>query len=171
MDLVRAYVEAGRLYGVEFLEHEEVTAVTLAGGQVAGVETAQRSITTTAVVDAAGAWTRQVARLAGGTVAVAPVRHQLLITEPAASPQISPADPIVRVVDAAVYLRPARGGLMLGGFERGPLPFDVWEPPAHVPLDLAVLTRLAGLVGREVPIGCADATEHRGGMFTMTPDG
>src|SRR5262249_7844634 len=25
--------------------------------------------------------------------------------------------------------------------------------------------------GREVPIGCADATEHRGGMFTMTPDG
>jgi len=171
MDLVRAYVGAGRLHGVELLEHEEVTAVTLAGGQVAGVKTTQRSITTTAVVDAAGAWTRQVARLAGGTVAVAPVRHQLLITEPGASPQISPADPIVRVVDAAVYFRPARGGLMLGGFERGPLPFDVWEPPADVPLDLAVLRRLAGLVCREVPIGSAAAAEHRGGMFTMSPDG
>ena len=168
MDLVRAYVEAGRLHGVELLEHEEVTAVTLAGGQVAGVHTAQRSIATTVVVDAAGAWTRQVARLAGGTVAIAPVRHQLLITEPA---PISAADPIVRVVDAAVYLRPARGGLMLGGFERGPLPFDVWDPPADLPLDLAVLRRLAGLVSREVPIGCAAAAEHRGGMFTMSPDG
>jgi glycine/D-amino acid oxidase-like deaminating enzyme len=170
-DLVRAYVEAGQLHGAELLEDEEVTEVTLAGGQVAGVNTAQRAITTTVVVDAAGAWTRQVARLAGGTVAVAPVRHQLLITEPGMSSQISPADPIVRVVDAAVYLRPARGGLMLGGFERGPLPFDVWEPPADVPLDLAVLRRLAGLVGREVPIGCAAAAEHRGGMFTMSPDG
>ena len=58
-------------------------AVTLAGGQVAGVETARRSITTKVVVDAAGAWTRQVASLAGATVAVAPVRHQLLITKPA----------------------------------------------------------------------------------------
>src|SRR5215813_6030682 len=152
MDLVRAYVEAGRLYGVEFLEHEEVTAVTLAGGQVAGVETAQRSITTTAVVDAAGAWTRQVARLAGGTVAIAPVRHQLLITEPA---PISSADPIVRVVDAAVYFRPARGGLMLGGFERGPLPFDVWDPPADVPLDLGVLRRLAAAAH---PIGTSRLT-------------
>jgi glycine/D-amino acid oxidase-like deaminating enzyme len=170
-DLVRAYVEAGRLHGAELLEHEEVTAVTLSGGHVAGVQTAQRSITATVVVDAAGAWTRQVARLAGGTVAVAPVRHQLLITEPGASAQISPADPIVRVVDVAVYLRPARGGLMLGGFERGPLTLDVWEPPADVPLDLAVLRRLAALVGREVPAGCALASEHRGGMFTMSPDG
>jgi glycine/D-amino acid oxidase-like deaminating enzyme len=170
-DLVRAYVEACRLHGAELLEHEEVTAVTLAGGQVAGVQTAQRSITTTVVVDAAGAWTRQVARLAGGTVAVAPVRHQLFITDPGTSPQISPADPIVRVVDAAVYLRPARGGLMLGGFERGPLPFDVWEPPADIPIDLAVLRRLADLVGREVPTGRAAVVEHRGGMFTMSPDG
>ena len=109
-----------------------------------------------------------MARLAGATVAVAPVRHQLLITEPA---EISPAEPIVRVVDAAVYLRPVRGGLMLGGFERGPLPFDVWEPPADVPLDLTVLRQLAGLVGREVPAGCAAVAEHRGGMFTMSPDG
>jgi glycine/D-amino acid oxidase-like deaminating enzyme len=167
-DLMRAYVDACWLHGAELLEHEQVMAVTLAGGQVAGVETARRSITTNVVVDAAGAWTRQVARLARATVAVAPVRHQLLITEPA---QISPAEPIVRVVDAAVYLRPARGGLMLGGFERGPLPFDVWEPPADVPLDLTVLRQLAGLVGREVPAGCAAVAEHRGGMFTMSPDG
>src|SRR5260370_1127023 len=142
-------------------------AKALRFGDWAGVELAGGSVTTEVVVDAAGAWTRQVAGLAGATVAVAPVRHQLLITEPA---QISPADPIVRVVDAAVYLRPARGGLMLGGFERGPLPFDCWGPPPDVPLDLTVLRQLAGLVGRQGPAGSAAGAEHRGGMFPMSPD-
>ena len=43
---------------------------------------------------------------AGGGVAIAPVRRQLLITEPSAG--VNPAPPIIRVVNAAVYLRPAR---------------------------------------------------------------
>jgi glycine/D-amino acid oxidase-like deaminating enzyme len=171
-DLVRAYVAAGRLHGAEVIEREKVTAITLSQGRVAGVETARRSITAPVVVDAAGAWTRQVAALAGGTVAVAPVRHQLAITEPAA--QVDPADPIVRIVDAAVYLRPARGGLMVGGFEADPMPFDVADPPTsadEMPLDLDVLGRLAGLVRREVPASELPVAEHRGGMFTMSPDG
>ena len=94
-----------RLAGVAVLESEPVVAVTAASGQVAGVETTARSIVTNIAVDAAGAWTRQVAELAGGRAAVAPVRHQLLVTEPSA--EVDPADPITRVVDAAVYLRPA----------------------------------------------------------------
>jgi glycine/D-amino acid oxidase-like deaminating enzyme len=171
IDLVRAYVEACRLRGAEVLEHEQVTGVTLSGGHVAGVETTQRSISTLAVVDAAGAWTRQVARLAGGSVPVAPVRHQLFITEPTPGEVISPTDPIVRVVDAAVYLRPARGGLMLGGFERGPLALDVGEPPRDVPLEFTVLRNLADQVRLEVPAGGGAVAEHRGGMFTMSPDG
>ena len=167
-DLVQAYLQACRRHGVQVLEHEEVLAITLSGGRVSGVETTERSITTPVVVDAAGAWTRQVAALAGGTVAVAPVRHQLLITEPAV---IRQADPIVRVVDAAIYLRPARGGLMVGGFEADPLAFDVAAPPTSMPLDLGVLTRLAGLVEREVPASRGPVAEYRGGMFTMSPDG
>ena len=171
-ELVRAYLAASRLHGADVLEREQVLAITLSHGRVGGVETTQRSITAPVVVDAAGAWTRQVAALAGGTVAVAPVRHQLMITEPAA--QVDPADPIVRVADAAVYLRPARGGLMVGGFETGPMPFDVADPPAsadQMPLDLDVLGGLAGLVRQEVPAGALPVAEHRGGMFTMSPDG
>jgi len=168
IDLIGAYQAAARRHGAELLEHEAVTAITLSGGRVSGVETARRTISAGVIVDAAGAWTRQVAALAGGTVAVVPVRHQLLITEPAS---VSQADPIVRVVDAAVYLRPARGGLMVGGFERGPLAFDVSAPPAEVPLDRAVLDSLAKQVSREVPAAQGPVGEHRGGMFTMSPDG
>jgi glycine/D-amino acid oxidase-like deaminating enzyme len=193
LSLIRALAAACVHHGVELAEGEPVTGITLSGGRVAAVATPRRSISTAVAVDAAGAWTRQVAELASGRrgpgpgVAVAPVRHQLLITEPAED--LDPAQPIVRVVDAAVYLRPARGGLMLGGFEADPLPVDLGSRPASfrtgdLPLDLNVLAKMAGQVATEVPLAGAGAeaaagpgpggmavAEHRGGMFTMSPDG
>jgi glycine/D-amino acid oxidase-like deaminating enzyme len=174
VSLIQAYLAAARLRGVEVLESEAVTGVTMSGGRVAGVETAKRSVSARAVVDAAGAWTRQVAGLAGGEVALAPVRHQLLITEPSAD--VDPADPIVRVVDAAVYLRPARGGLMAGGFEAAPLPVDPRAQPPDfstddVPLDLSILRAMTAQIGAEAPASAGPVAEHRGGLFTMSPDG
>src|SRR5262249_15480231 len=139
--LIRAYLAACRRHGVVVAEHEPVVGIPVAGGRVAGVETAGRAIAAPVVVDAAGGGgrggggRRQVADLAGAAVPLAPVRHQLFITEPV--PGIDPADPIVRVVDAAVYLRPARGGLMFGGFEAGPLPVDPrQQPPAFTTDDV-----------------------------------
>ena len=173
--LVRAYLAACQRCGVVLLEDEPVLGIPVASGRVAGVETATRSITAPVVVDAAGGWVRQVAELAGARVPLAPVRHQLLITAPA--PQVDPGDPITRVVDAAVYLRPARGGLMFGGFEASPLPFDPRRQPASfstddVPLDLGVLRQLAAQVAAEVPAaGAGPVAEHRGGLFTMSSDG
>jgi glycine/D-amino acid oxidase-like deaminating enzyme len=172
--LIGAYVAACARRGVQLLENEAVSAITLTAGRVTGVETTRRTIRAPAVVDAAGAWTRQVAELAGTSVAVAPVRHQLLITEPSA--EVDRAAPIARVVDAAVYLRPARGGLMLGGFEADPLPVDPRRGPASfttddVPLDLSVLHAMADQVAAEVPLAAAPVADHRAGLFTMSPDG
>jgi glycine/D-amino acid oxidase-like deaminating enzyme len=179
-DLVRAYLAAGRLRGVEVLEAEPAIAVLAEHGRVTGVDTSERRIETPVVVDAAGAWVRQVAELARGPfprckVYVAPFRHQLLITEPSASVQAS--DPIVGVIDAAVYLRPARGGLMVGGFEPDPMPLDPRLQAESfstddVPLDLGLLRKLAGQVEREAPLAVSGlVADHRAGLFTMTPDG
>jgi glycine/D-amino acid oxidase-like deaminating enzyme len=175
MDLVRASRDACRRLGVTVLEHEPVVGISLTGSRVASVETQSRSVTAGAVVDAAGAWASQVAGLAGARVPVAPVRHQLLITEPV--PGVHPDEPITRVVDAAVYLRPSRGGLMAGGFETGALPLDpAGQPPSFrtgdVPLDLSVLRKLTSQVAAEAPAAdVAAVAEHRGGLFTMSPDG
>jgi glycine/D-amino acid oxidase-like deaminating enzyme len=173
--LIQACLAACRRHGAIVTENEPVIGIPLTAGRVVGVETQHRSITAPVVVDAAGAWVRHVAELAGAQVPVTTVRHQLMITAPIAD--VDPADPIVRVVDAAVYLRPARGGLMVGGFEPDPLPVDPGSQPASfttddVPLDLGVLRRLAGLVTAEAPAAStAPAAEHRGGLFTMSPDG
>ena len=173
--LVHAYLAACRQHGAEVTENEPVIGITVTAGRVTGIDTERRSITAPVVVDAAGGWVRQVADLAGTRLPLAPVRHQLLITAPTA--QVDPADPIIRVVDAAVYLRPARGGLMFGGFEPEPLPVDPRYQPASfstddVPLDPGVLLQLAAQVAAEVPLAStAPVAEHRGGLFTMSPDG
>ncbi len=173
--LIRAYLAACRRHGTVVAENEPVIGISVTKGRVAGVETDRRAVTAPVVVDAAGGWVRHVAGLAGARVPVAPVRHQLLITAPTA--EVDPDGPITRVVDAAVYLRPARGGLMFGGFEADPLPVDPRHQPAafttdDVPLDLGVLRRLAAQIEAEAPAaGTAPVAEHRGGLFTMSPDG
>ncbi len=172
--LIAACLAAGLRLGVDVAENEPVTGILVSGGRVTGIETGRRTITAPVVVDAAGGWVRQVGALAGARVPVATVRHQLLITSPDSG--VDPADPIARVVDAAVYLRPARGGLMVGGFEADPLPVDVSREGASfstddVPLELGVLRKMADQVGAEVPAAGAAPAEHRGGLFTMSSDG
>ena len=71
-----------------------------------------------------------------------PVRHQLFVTEPI--PGVDPYQPIVRMLEASVYVRYDRGGLMFGGYEDHPLVVDLRERPpgfqiADLPLDLGVL--------------------------------
>jgi glycine/D-amino acid oxidase-like deaminating enzyme len=173
--LMRAYLSACQRHGVEILESEPAIAVLTSGGRVTGLETTDRHIAAATVVDAAGAWARQVGELAQAWIPVAPVRHQLLITEPSES--IRATDPIIRVIDAATYTRPARGGLMFGAFETDPMPIDPRHQAAafttdDVPLDLGHLQKLANQVSAEVPLaGNAQVAEHRGGLFTMSPDG
>jgi glycine/D-amino acid oxidase-like deaminating enzyme len=177
--LIDAYLTAASRAGVRVLADEPVTAVTTRAGAVTGLQTATRHIETGVVVDAAGAWVRQVGELAGAWVAAAPVRHQLLVTEPL--PGVPPGAPISRILDSAVYLRPARSGLMLGGFEAAPLAVDPRaEPPEFdtddVPLDRGVLEAMAAAVADLVPLAQAavaggTVAEHRGGLFTMSPDG
>jgi glycine/D-amino acid oxidase-like deaminating enzyme len=105
-----------------------------------------------------------------------PTRHQLLITEPIAG--VTPEFPIARVIDANVYVRHERGGLMLGGYEPDPMQIDpaALRPGfdvAELPLDIEVLWRLARSVSEQFPIFQDPAirvAEHRGGLPTMTVD-
>jgi 4-methylaminobutanoate oxidase (formaldehyde-forming) len=149
--------------------------VNVEDGRVESVETNRGAIRTPVVVDAAGAWTRQIAAASGIRIPLVPTRHQLFVTEPLAGVR---ADlPIVRIMDAAVYVRPCEGGLLWGGYEEDPRAFDMDAlgedfQIADTPLDADVLWRLAHDVRRQLPVlGEAKIREHRGGLPTMTADG
>lgn len=175
VQIPRGYALAARERGALVVEHTAVERLLTENGRVAGVATARGEIRAPVVVDAAGAWTRPVAATGGATVAVVPTRHQLLISEPIEG--VRPEQPIVRIVDANVYVRPDNGGLMLGGYERDPrqLP-DALDDVASMELDLGVLRRLADLVKEQLPV-FQEVFErgairvHRGGLPTVTPDG
>ena len=173
------YARAAERRGAAMLPHTLVTGITLRGGAVTGVETDRGAIHCETVVDAAGAWLRAVAALAGASVPMVATRHQLMITEPIEG--VEPRQPITRIIDANVYVRPDGGGLMLGGYEPDPLQYDVGALPsrfdiADLPLDFSALQRLADRVREQLPVfqqvpQKIGVRAHRGGLPTMTADG
>ena len=144
--LLDAYMAAIAQLGSLVIGEAPVTGIRVDNGEITGVSTPRGDISTPLVIDAAGAWARGVGALAGVEVPVAPVRHQLLITRPIAG--MSPHEPIARIVDASAYLRPARGGLMMGGMESDPMAIDPRLDPqfsiADTPLDMACAGRSHG---------------------------
>jgi sarcosine oxidase subunit beta len=82
LKLVRAVGRAALRHGARILHHREVTGIRVAGGRVAGVATAEGEIATEVVVDAAGVFVPDVARMVGVLVPVLPQRGQMFQTEP-----------------------------------------------------------------------------------------
>src|SRR5437660_171793 len=166
------YCRAAEKLGAVLLPHTPATGFEIGPRGVEGVRTPRGTIATGAVVDAAGAWARLVAGALGAPLPVVPTRHQLLITEPIAG--VTPEFPIARVIDANVYVRHERGGLMLGGYEPDPVQVEaVPDDVAGLPLDIEVLWRLARSVREQFPIFQDPAlrvAEHRGGLPTLTMD-
>src|SRR6202049_1448521 len=161
--------------GAILLPNTDVTEVSITGGLVTGVQTSNGPIEASVVVDAAGAWTRQVAETSGIRVPLVPTRQQLIITEPLDGLR---ADlPMVRIMDAAVYARPCQGGLLWGVYEEDPCFFDMQSLGPHfdikdMPLDIEVLRSAADEVKAQIPIlQTAKVREFRGGIPTMTADG
>jgi glycine/D-amino acid oxidase-like deaminating enzyme len=175
-DLPLAYARAAaESLGAQVLPRTAVTAIGTRDGAVERVVTTEGEIQTPVVVDAAGAWTRVVGDMTGIRVPVVPTRHQLYITRPIAG--VEAEQPIVRVLDVNVYVRPERGGLMLGGYEPDPLQVDERALSAEfqiadLALDMAPLRQLADAVSDQFPaLAGADIGEFRGGLPTMTADG
>jgi glycine/D-amino acid oxidase-like deaminating enzyme len=161
--------------GAALLPGVEVTGIDIHAGKVNGVQTSRGPIRTPVVVDAAGASTRQVAEASGIRIPLVPTRQQLIVTEPLDGVR---ADlPMVRIMDAAVYVRPCDGGFLWGVYEEEPRFFDMAAlgpgfEVTDMPLDMDVLRTAAEDVVAQVPVlRTAKVRELRGGIPTMTADG
>jgi glycine/D-amino acid oxidase-like deaminating enzyme len=169
------YARAAAAAGANLLPKTAVLAVNIRGGKVTGVTTAKGTIEGPIVVDAAGAWTRQVAEASGIRVPLVPTRQQLIVTEPLEG--VHAKLPMVRIMDAAVYMRPCGAGLLWGVYEEEPRFFDMESLGVDfdikdMPLDIEVLRSAAAEVKDQLPIlQTAQVRELRGGIPTMTADG
>jgi glycine/D-amino acid oxidase-like deaminating enzyme len=174
-DLLNGYVRASERLGVTTLPDTAVTSILVDNDAVAGVITDKGLFEAPVVVDTGGAWNGVIAAMAGVSIPTVPMRHQLLVTRPIDG--VSSDQPIVRIADANVYVRPEQGGLLFGGYEPDPLQFDADTLSSEftiddLALDASPLLRLMEDVAAQFPtLGGAGIAELRGGLPTMTADG
>ncbi|WP_269501246.1 NAD(P)/FAD-dependent oxidoreductase [Burkholderia sp. IMCC1007] len=173
--LAVGFARAAQENGAVLLPNTAVTRVLIEDGAVAGVDSTRGRIRAPVVVDAAGAWSRQVAEAGGIRVPLVTTAQQLFVTEPV--PDARAALPMVRIMDAAVYMRPCDGGFLWGVYEENPRFFDMNGFDANfdvkdLSLDAEILWHYARDVEAQLPILLqAGVREHRGGLPTMTADG
>jgi 4-methylaminobutanoate oxidase (formaldehyde-forming) len=119
--------------GVAILQRTRVLAVETTGSdyrrRVSKVKTDVGDVECEVVVDAAGMFGAEVARLVGVRVPIVPMSHQYLVTEAcldAAGAGAGSQLPTLRDPDLLVYWRQEGDGLLMGGYERDPEP---WSTP------------------------------------------
>ncbi len=119
--LTFSLADAARRVGAQIETRVRVTGIETKDGRVAAVDTDAGRIECEVVVNAAGMYAPELARMVGVSLPIIPYGHQYLITEPF-DPPLEPL-PTLRDPDNLVYFRTEVGGLVMGGYERKPAPW------------------------------------------------
>lgn len=131
-DITQSLARGARMHGARIHEGVRVTGFVMAGNRITAVRTNRGEIACERVVNCAGQWARQVGAMAGVSVPLQPVKHQYVVTERIAG--LAADAPTIRDPDRRTYFKEEVGGLVMGGYEPNPQP---WEPDAggNVPDD------------------------------------
>lgn len=112
-----AFLNAARDRGTKLLQNCEVLGILLQGERIVGVQTNQGEFSAPVVVNAAGAWAREVGRMVGLDLPITSWRHDtMFIKRPS---NIRADHPVAIDFPNSMYFRPETGGLTLVGLEDG----------------------------------------------------
>ncbi len=152
-------------HGARLLRDTEVTAIRRDAKGIAGVETSRGPLATRTVVNAAGPWAAQVARLAGVELPVEPLRRMLVPTEP--FDQFPHSAPMIIDMSNGFHFRPeALGFLLAWNDPEETTSFRTDFDPAFVE---KVLTRAASRVPCFENVA-VNPKRAWAGLYEMTPD-
>lgn len=161
--VVSGYATGARRHGVTIVPDCPVEDITVEDGRIVGVTTNAGAVRSDTIVCAAGAHSRDVARLAGVDLPVTPLRRQIVFTEPV--PDLPPRLPFTIDFSTSFYFHREGRGLLIGMSDPDETPgykletSDSWLP------------RLGEAVTRRAPslsdVGLASGWA---GLYEMTPD-
>jgi glycine cleavage system aminomethyltransferase T/glycine/D-amino acid oxidase-like deaminating enzyme len=119
--------------GLTVAANTEVLGIDVECGRVKRVRTNRGDVETERVVIASGAWSPRLARMAGASIPLTPMVHQMIDIGPA--PRFADAKrmieyPIVRDMDTNMYERQEGTGLEIGSYAHRPMPLDANEIPS-----------------------------------------
>jgi sarcosine oxidase subunit beta len=141
------------------------TPTALDERRIAGVMTTRGFVSTRVVVNAAGAWAAEVARMAGAELPVEPLRRQLVPTEP--FDQLPKRFPMVIDMSTGFHFRREGKGILLA-----------WNDPEETPgfkteFDPTFVEKILTHAAVRVPcLAEAEVNPRRAwaGLYEMTPD-
>jgi sarcosine oxidase subunit beta len=170
---VWGFAQAARKLGVEIVTFCEVVGFETRGGRIEGVVTRAldtagarakdtQKIRTNRVVNAAGAWSPEVAKLLSVALPNKPHRHEICSTEPL-KPWLKPL--VADLTDGLYFSQSTRGEIVGGiGQERVPEGLDQESSFAFLGLYARALTRTCPTLGK------VKVLRQWAGCYDLTPD-
>jgi sarcosine oxidase subunit beta len=151
--------------GATLIRDAEVTGLTLDAQGIASVETTQGSIATRTVVNAAGAWSAQIAKMADIDLPVQPLRRMLVPTEP--FDKVAHSAPMTIDMSTGFHFRPEGLGLLMA-----------WNDPQEKPgyntnFDRSFVEKILTHAVNRVPVFEeleVNPSRAWAGLYEMTPD-
>ncbi len=152
-------------HGAKLWKNTQVTGIRLDAHGIAGIETARGFVSTRKVVNAAGAWAAEIARMVDLDLPVEPLRRMLVPTEP--FDQFPHTAPMIIDMSTGFHFRPEALGFLLAWNDPGETPgYKTDFEPTFIE---KILTRAAD----RVPIFENLAVNPKrawAGLYEMTPD-
>jgi sarcosine oxidase subunit beta len=159
---VWGYAEGARALGVEIATHTAVTGFRTRGTRIEAVQTSRGEIRTETVVNAAGAWSPEVARLLGVELPNRPHRHEICSTEPL-KPWLGP---LVADLSNGLYFSQSTRGEIVGGISNEHVPegIDMNSSPDFLRLYARALVQTCPV------LGSVKVLRQWAGCYDLTPD-
>jgi len=160
--VVEGYLTRARDRGVVLEKFTEVVDLEVKEGRIVRVRTSRGDVAPGTVVNAAGAWSREIARMAGVELPNQPIRHEIAITEPVEFFM----DVMVISIHNGIYFSQTKEGQIIGGIG------DPEEKPGYnISSSLRFLRRYARELLRYVPaLGQLSVLRQWAGLYDVTPD-
>jgi sarcosine oxidase subunit beta len=159
---VWGYAQGAEKLGVEIATFTDVVGFRTTGDRIDAVVTDKGEIRTHRVVNAAGAWSPEVARLLGVELPNHPHRHEICSTEPLKLW----LKPLVADLSNGLYFSQSMRGEVVGGIgnERVPPGLDQGSSHDFLALYARAVTRTCPILGR------VKVLRQWAGCYDLTPD-
>ncbi len=170
---VWGYAQAAQRLGVEVIPFCDVIGFETSGSRIDAVtvrpnreigssEKREQKIATHKVVNAAGAWSPEVAKMLGIDLPNRPHRHEICSSEPF-KPWLRP---LVADLTDGLYFSQSTRGEIVGGISQRHVPPGINQESSHT-----FLGRYAQAITRTCPIlGAAKVLRQWAGCYDITPD-
>ena len=125
--------ERAQQAGLTIAANTEVLGIDVEHGRARRVRTTKGDIEAERIVIACGAWSPRIARMAGASIPLTPMIHQMIDIGPAPRFEHSKSMieyPIVRDMDTNMYERQEGTGLEIGSYAHRPMMLDADEIPS-----------------------------------------